>query len=194
MTGMAMQSTWTCNCSWLRAHFELIASPTASRGSARPRRASTRRLGAPGDGEHRRRVGRQHLRIFDAGDAPRRNGEHLGDADQVFQNCHALVDAAIEVDALARLRTQARLHMGDAFAMHDPPQSVRIGAGGSVECEQQAQRLTDRDSGSSPRPRRPALAWFGAEPRRPMSSSAASISRTALEVERSRRVLSSCTG
>ena len=41
MTGMAMQSTWTCNCSWLRAHFELIASPTASRGSARPRRAST---------------------------------------------------------------------------------------------------------------------------------------------------------
>ena len=86
-------------------------------------------LGAPGDGEHRRRVGRQHLRIFDAGDAPRRNSEHLGDADQILQNRHTLLDAAIEVDAFARLRTQTRFHMGDALAMHDPPQSIRIGAG-----------------------------------------------------------------
>ena len=45
-TGMAMQSTWTCNCCWLRAHFELMASPTASRGNAWPRRASTRLLAA----------------------------------------------------------------------------------------------------------------------------------------------------
>ena len=128
-----MQSTWTCNCCWLRAHFELIASPTASRGSARPRRASTETLGGPGDREHRRRVRLEHLRIFDSGDAPRRNGEHLGDADEILQNRHALVDPAVEVDALARLRTQPGFEVGDARAMHDPPQGIRIGASGSTE-------------------------------------------------------------
>ncbi len=91
-------------------------------------------LGAPRDGEDGRRVGGEHLRVFDAGDAPGRNGEHLGDADQILQNRHALLDAAIEVDAFAGLRTQTRFHVRHALAMHDPPQSVRIGAGWRGEC------------------------------------------------------------
>jgi hypothetical protein len=73
------------------------------------------------------------LRIFDTGDASRRNGEHLGDADQVFENRNALVDAAIEIDPFTGLRTQTRLHVGYACAMHDPPQSHRIGASRSAE-------------------------------------------------------------
>ena len=89
--------------------------------------------GAPGDSEHGWRVRLKHLRVFNAGDAPRRNGKHLGDADKVFQNSHALVDAAVKVDALARLRTQTRLEVGNAFAMDDPPQRIRIGAGWSIE-------------------------------------------------------------
>jgi hypothetical protein len=89
---------------------------------------------SPGDGKHRWRVRRQHLRIFDAGNAPGRNGKHLGDADQVFQNRHALLDTAIEVDAFARLRTQTHFDVRNARAMHDPPQRHRIGAGWRGEC------------------------------------------------------------
>ena len=51
------------------------------------------------------------------------------DADQVLDNRHSLVDAAVEFDALARLRTQTRFDVGNARAMHDPPQRDRIGAG-----------------------------------------------------------------
>jgi hypothetical protein len=61
------------------------------------------------------------------------NGEQLRDADQILKNRHALPDAAIEVDALAWLRAQTRFYVGHAFAMHDPPQSVRIGAGRNDE-------------------------------------------------------------
>ena len=56
-----------------------------------------------------------------------------GDADQIFENRHALVDTAVEVDALARLRAQTCFEVGNTFAMDDPPQCVRIGAGWSIE-------------------------------------------------------------
>ena len=144
-TGTATQSTWTCNCSWLRAHFELIASPTASRGSGRPSRASTRVLGPPGVGKNGRRVGLQHLRVFDPGDPPGRNGEHLRDADEVLEDRHALGDAAVEIDPLAGLRSQTRFDMGHAFAMDDPPQGVRVGAGGA--------RARQRERGNRKQPR-----------------------------------------
>ena len=93
-------------------------------GFSRQRTAEARLdqcLSAPSHGKYRRRVRREHLRIFDARDAPSWNGKHLSDADQVLQDRHALVDAAIEIDALARLRPQPRLEMGHARVMNDAP-------------------------------------------------------------------------
>jgi hypothetical protein len=44
-----------------------------------------------------------------------------------------LIDAAVEVDALARLRTQPRVEMGYAGAVDDAPEGHWIGAGRNIE-------------------------------------------------------------
>jgi hypothetical protein len=147
-----MQSTWTCNWSWLRAHSEIDRQSNGIAWQRPVKPLLDQGLGAPGDREHGRRVGREHLRIFDASDAPCRNGEHLRDADQILQNCDPLLDAAVEVDVLARLRTQTRFDVRHAFAMHDSPQSVRIGASRRVDLKQPSPEDETQDSGFSPNP------------------------------------------
>ena len=81
----------------------------------------------------RRRVGRQHLRVVDPGDPAGRDGEHLGDPDEVLEDRHALLHAPGEVDALARLRPPARLHVRHALAIDDPPEGIRVGVGWTAD-------------------------------------------------------------
>ena len=113
---------------------------------ARQRTAETlleQRLGLPGVGEDVRRVGREHLRVFDAGDAPGRNGEHLHHAVEILQYRYTVRLAPGKVDVLAGLGAFPRFGVGLASVVHDPPQSQRVRAGDD-RGERQADREQER--------------------------------------------------
>ena len=119
---------------------------------ARQRMAEARleqRLGPPGVGEDGRRVGGQHLRIFDAGDPSGRNGEHLRDPGEILEDRDALRLAVSEIDALAGFWAFARLDVRHAGVVHDAPQGHRVGAGGE-RGERKAERERERSDARKP--------------------------------------------
>ena len=83
--------------------------------------------GAPGESEVVRRRRIEQERILDPGDAARRDGEELGDADPILQQRDALIVAARQVDPLARRRPLPRLDMRYALAVDDVPQRQPVG-------------------------------------------------------------------
>src|SRR5271166_4153739 len=124
-------------------------------GVARQGTVETRleqRFGLPCVGEDIGRVRREHLRIFDSGDAPGRDGEHLGGADTVLEDRDALRFALPKIDAFARLWTFARLSVRQTGVVHNATKRHRVGGGAERD-----QHQTDRER-ESPKTRKSTLA------------------------------------
>ena len=111
-------------------------------GVARQGTAETRleqRFGLPCVGEDIGRVRREHLPIFDSGDAPGRDGEHLGGAYTVLEDR----DALRKIDAFARLWPLAGLSVRQTGALDDSPKDLRVGVSGK---RHQRQKAGERES------------------------------------------------
>jgi len=61
------------------------------------------------------------LRVFNSGNAPRRDGEHLGNAVHVLENGDARLLPIAQIDGHARHRPFAPLLVRDTLLVHDFP-------------------------------------------------------------------------
>src|SRR5579863_1277319 len=95
--------------------------------------------------------GIENFRRFDAGYAPRRYGEKLRDADEVFKDCDPIVFAAGKIDPLAWRGRSVLLLVGRAFLMHDPPQRQAVG-GARANHRGGREKDDQRRAGDSPSP------------------------------------------
>ena len=97
---------------WLRAHFEFIASARQKLAEARLHEG----FALPSVGEDFWRIRLKHLWVFDACDTPRRDGEHLGDADEVLEDRNTLRRVVARIDGFARRRTSSAWTFGTQWS------------------------------------------------------------------------------